>query len=242
MIRTIRSSLFYIGFTIWTLVWAFFSLTVTLLPLTARVWTSRLWARTGVSWLHWSCGLRYRVCGLANIPATPCVIVANHQSALETLLLWCIFPRLSYVLKKELLRIPVIGWGLHLSWPIGIDRNAGRQALVEVIEEGKVRLAAGFNVVIFPEGTRHPCGKVGPFSSTAAGLAIRAQVPLLPIAVNSGCFWPRTDWRKWPGVVEVQIGPALAPVGKAAALNQQAQDWITTAVAEMGTGPAAKAL
>ena len=242
MIRTIRSALFYGGFAIWTLIWAIFSLAVAPLPLSARVWASRLWARAGVGWLHWSCGLRYRVSGLANIPATPCVIVANHQSALETLLFWCIFPQLSFVLKKELFRIPVIGWGLRLAWPIGIDRNGGREALLQVIEQGKLRLAAGFHVVIFPEGTRHPCGTVGPFSSTAAGLAIRAQVPLLPIAVNSGCFWPRTDWRKWPGIVEVHIGPALPPAGKAGSLNQQAHDWITAAIAEMGTRPAAKAL
>ena len=235
MIRTLRSSLFYVGFTAWTLIWAIFALPVALLPLSARVWNSRLWARTGVGWLHWSCGLRYRISGLENIPAAPCVVVANHQSALETLLLWCIFPRLSYVLKQELLRIPIIGWGLRLSWPIGIDRDAGKRALVQVIEEGKIRLAAGFNVVIFPEGTRHPCGAVGPFSSTAAGLAIRAHAPLLPIAVNTGCFWPRADWRKRPGVVELRIGPVLAAEGKAAVLNQQAQNWITAAVEEMGT-------
>ncbi len=208
------------------------------MPLAARVWSSRLWARIAVGWLAWSCDLRYRFTGLENIPDTPCVIIANHQSALETLLLWCIFPRLSYVLKQELFRIPIIGWGLRLAWPIGIDRDAGRQALVQVMEEGKLRLAAGFNVVIFPEGTRNACGEVGLFSSTAAGLAIRAKVPLLPIAVNSGCFWPRNDWRKKPGRMELCIGPALAPTGKAFTLNEQAESWIRAAVSEMPTGPA----
>ncbi|MFA7497000.1 MAG: lysophospholipid acyltransferase family protein [Acidithiobacillus sp.] len=235
MIRSLRSAIFYIGFTLWTLVWAFFTLLTIPLPLSARVWSSRLWARTAVQWLRVSCGIRPHFSGLENIPDTPCVIIANHQSALETLLLWCIFPRLSYVLKQELFRIPIIGWGLRLSWPIGIDRDAGRQALVQVMEEGKLRLAAGFHVVIFPEGTRYPCGEVGSFSSTAAGLAIRAEVPLLPIAVNSGCFWPRNDWRKRPGQVELRVGPALAPTGKTSTLNQQAETWIRENINEMPT-------
>lgn len=238
MIQTLRSGIFYLGFTLWTLVWAFFTLLTVPMPLAARVWASRLWARVAVHWLGLSCGLHYRIRGLENIPDTPCVIVANHQSALETLLLWCIFPRLSYVLKQELFRIPIIGWGLRLAWPIGIDRSAGRQALVQVMEEGKLRLAAGFHVVIFPEGTRYPCGEVGPFSSTAAGLALRAEVPLLPIAVNSGCFWARNDWRKKSGQVEVQIGPALPASGKSAALTQAAENWIRAAVRQMPGAPA----
>ncbi|MBE7563405.1 1-acyl-sn-glycerol-3-phosphate acyltransferase [Acidithiobacillus sp. HP-6] len=239
MIQTLRSGIFYIGFTLWTIIWAFFTLLTVPMPLSARVWSSRLWARTAVLWLRLSCGLSYQVTGLENIPDTPCVIVANHQSALETLLLWCLFPRLSYVLKQELFRIPVIGWGLRLAWPIGIDRSAGRQALVQVMEEGKLRLAAGFNVVIFPEGTRYPCGEVGPFSSTAAGLALRAEVPLLPIAVNSGCFWARNDWRKKPGKMDLWIGPAFAPKGKSSTLTEQAESWIRNTVMQM-PGEAAK--
>lgn len=240
MIITLRSALFYFGFALWTFLWGSVVLLFVLLPRGPRSWACGFWGRVSVYWLRWACGVRFRVTGEENIPKCPCVIVANHQSALETLLLWVIFRRISYVLKRELFQIPVFGWALRLSWPIGIDRRQGKRAMVQVLEEGKERLAAGFHVLIFPEGTRHPCGEVGEFSNTAAGLAVRARVPLLPVALNAGCFWPRDDWRKRPGIVEIRIAPPIMPGDdKAGVLTAKAHAWISQAVAQMDGGSAA---
>ena len=231
----LRSALFYLGFSLWSLIWGVVILFFIPLSRRARSWACGFWARMAARWLAIACGLRYRVSGLEHIPADACVIVANHQSALETLLLWEYFPHISFVLKRELFRIPVVGWALPLSWPIGIAREQGRHALRQVLEQGKERLAEGFHILIFPEGTRHACGQVGRFASTAAGLALQAGAPMLPVAHNCGCFWPRGQWRKYPGTVEVRIGPPLQPRGHSPAeLNHILQERIRAEVTAMG--------
>ena len=110
-------------------------------------------------WLALTCNIRYEVKGLQNIPTSPCVILAKHQSAWETLAFQLIFPPQAYVMKRELLWIPFFGWGLAMTSPIAIQRSAGREALKQLIQLGQQRLAQGLWVVVFPEGTRIAPGK-----------------------------------------------------------------------------------
>ncbi|MEL5848422.1 MAG: lysophospholipid acyltransferase family protein [Candidatus Igneacidithiobacillus chanchocoensis] len=229
----LRSLLFYIIFALWTLLWAIVLLPFPLLPQGWRYWGCGTWARVGSSIFTATLGLRVRVAGLENLPRGPCVIVSNHQSALETLLLWRYFPRLAFVLKGELLRLPIIGWYLPLSAPIAIDRQAGRQALKQVLEQGEQRLRDGIPVLLFPEGTRQPCGQLGDFHQTAAALAQRAGVPILPLALNSGCFWPRGEWRKRGGELHLHFGPSMAATGRSAEITAQLREWIAAQLRRM---------
>ncbi|MBU2754719.1 1-acyl-sn-glycerol-3-phosphate acyltransferase [Acidithiobacillus sp. CV18-2] len=233
MLRALRSMLFYASFTLWTLIWALLLLPFPLLPQSWRYWGCGTWARVASYLFSWSIGVRYRVQGLENIPAGPCVILSNHQSSLETLLLWRYFPRLSFVLKAELLRFPIIGWYLPLGQPIAINRQAGRQALKQVLEEGEKRLRAGIPVLIFPEGTRQGCGELGAFHQTGVALAQRAGVPITPLALNSGCFWSRHDWRMRSGELHLHFGPADNGEGRSNQVTDRLREWIAAEIRQM---------
>ncbi|MEW6612182.1 MAG: lysophospholipid acyltransferase family protein [Pseudomonadota bacterium] len=231
---TLRTLLFYVGFWLWTLLWGIITLLTAPLPRSVSYRSCAFWGRVAIAWLRLSCGIRYRVEGREHIPATPVVIVANHQSAWETLAFLNVFPRFAYVLKQELFRLPIFGWALKLSWPIGIDRKAGRDAVRQVLREGEKRIQAGVSVLVFPEGTRQPPHELGRFASTGAGLAVKTGVPVLPVAHNAGHCWPRNDWRKYPGTIEVRIGAPLSSKGKTAVvLNDEVHDWIADQLPDM---------
>lgn len=230
----LRSILYYAGLTVWTAIWGSLTLLTWPLPKPIGFWFCAFWGRVATAWLTITCGLRYQIHGQQHIPHTPMIIIANHQSAWETIAFLSFFPRFAYVLKRELFRIPIFGWALKCSWPIGIDRKAGRDALHQVLEEGVRRIQAGASVLVFPEGTRQPYGQPGRFASTGAGLAVKAGVPVLPVAHNAGRYWRPRDWRKYPGTIEVHIGPLITSHGKTAtALNQEAREWIAAEATQM---------
>jgi 1-acyl-sn-glycerol-3-phosphate acyltransferase len=172
-------------------------------------------------------GIRTRIEGVENIPAVPCVILSKHQSAWETFALQTIFSLTSFVYKKELHWLPFFGWGLKLMPFVGIDRAAGKQALNQVAERGKQRLAEGYSVIVFPEGTRVPPGQKRRYKIGGAHLAVTAGVPVVPVALNSGECWRRQAFLKTPGTVTVSIGPGIDPSGKTAEeVNDLAERWI----------------
>jgi 1-acyl-sn-glycerol-3-phosphate acyltransferase len=169
----------------------------------------------------------HRVLGLENIPAAPCVILCKHQSAWETFALQQIFALTSFVYKRELHWLPFFGWGLWLMPFVAIDRGAGKQALTQVAARGGLRLADGYSVVIFPEGTRVAPGHKKRYKIGGAYLAVKSGAPVVPVALNSGEFWRRNAFVKHPGVVTVSIGPAIDPKGLSAEdINLRAEAWI----------------
>ena len=181
------------------------------------------------------CGLRYRIIGRENIPATPSIILSKHQSAWETLAFQEIFPPQVWVLKKELLRIPFFGWGLAMTSPIAIDRSARKKALEQIVEQGKDRLKQGFWIVIFPEGTRIPPGQRGKYRIGGAWLATHTNVPVVPVAHNAGEFWGKNSFVKRPGTITVSIGQPIDPTGmEAGELNAQVEAWIETEMLRIG--------
>ena len=191
----------------------------------------RLVVGTWVPGMLWAArvllGIRHRVIGIENIPAGPAVIVSKHQSAWETIGLQAIFPPLCYVLKRELLWVPFLGWGLSCIQAIGIDRKAGKDALSQVVEQGRERLKNGLWVAVFPEGTRVAPGIRGRYRPGGAFLAKRAGVPVVPVAHNAGEFWRRNAFLKRPGEILVSIGPVIEVKGiKAEEINRRAKDWI----------------
>lgn len=197
------------------------------LPPLARYRVMSYWARF-ITWLaRWVLGIRYRVLGLEHLPKGPCVVLSKHQSAWETIAFQTFMPPLSFVLKKELLKIPFFGWGLAMTSPIAIDRSAGREALKTLEEQGMRRLAEGFWVVIFPEGSRMPPGVRGKYNVGGAWLAVKAGVPVLPVAHNAGRLWGRNAFIKRAGEITVVIGPPIPTAGrKATEVNAEAEEWI----------------
>jgi 1-acyl-sn-glycerol-3-phosphate acyltransferase len=187
------------------------------------------WVRLVMWLIQHVLGIDRQVLGAENIPATPCVILCKHQSAWETFALQVIFPLTAFVYKKELHWLPFFGWGIKLMPFVGIDRAAGKAALNQVATRGKQRLAEGYSVVIFPEGTRLPPGQHRRFKIGGAWLAVAAGVPVVPVALNSGEYWQRNAFLKIPGTVTVSIGPPIDPTGQTAeAVNSAAERWIET--------------
>ena len=197
------------------------------LPPLARYRVMSFWARFIIWLARWVLGVRHRVLGLEHLPMGPCVVLSKHQSAWETIAFQTFMPPLSFVLKKELLKIPFFGWGLAMTSPIAIDRNAGREALKTLEEQGMQRLAEGFWVVIFPEGSRMPPGVRGKYNVGGAWLAVKAGVPVLPVAHNAGRLWGRNAFIKRAGEVTVVIGPPIPTAGrKATDVNAEVEEWI----------------
>jgi 1-acyl-sn-glycerol-3-phosphate acyltransferase len=192
------------------------------------------WARIMLWWLALTCNIRYEVKGLQNIPTNPCIILAKHQSAWETLAFQLIFPPQAYVMKRELLWIPFFGWGLAMTSPIAIQRSAGREALKQLIQLGQQRLAQGLWVVVFPEGTRIAPGKKSKFHIGGAWLASGTKATVLPVAHNAGLYWAKNSWLKKPGVITVSIGQPLDCTHlKPEAINSQVETWINTETAAL---------
>jgi 1-acyl-sn-glycerol-3-phosphate acyltransferase len=222
----IRSSLFAAFQLLITPVFAVIALLTFPLPALTRYRIITVWTRC-VMWASRAiCGIRYRVVGAEHIPQQPCIILAKHQSAWETMGFQLIFPPQVWVLKRELLRVPFFGWGLAMLSPIAIDRSSRRQALQQLVEQGQQRLAAGFYIVIFPEGTRIAPGRRGQYRAGGARLAVRTGTPVLPVAHNAGLRWGKNAFLKYPGLVTVSIGPLMHPDGDAESLVRRVEDWI----------------
>lgn len=192
------------------------SLSLVVLPFRARY-------RPMVSYMYFYnwllktlCGLSFEVQGRGNIPPGPSVILVKHQSTWETFALPTFMPPYVYVLKRELMWLPIFGWAVALLRPIAIDRRGGRAAVDQVITQGRERLRSGMSVLLFPQGTRMLPGVCGRYRVGGAALAVAAGVPVVPVAHNAGTYWPRRSFLKRPGTIRVVIGPAITTQGKTA--------------------------
>lgn len=185
------------------------------------------WADVAMWCIAHILGIRYRVVGEENMPKVPAVVLAKHQSAWETIAFQHILPPVSFVLKRELLKIPFFGWGLGRMPFIAIDRAAGKDALAQLVDQGAKRMAEGFWVVVFPEGTRVAPGGTRRYKSGGAWLAHKTGAPVVPIAHNAGEFWGRNAFHKKMGEVVVSIGPAIQTEGRTAEeITKETRAWI----------------
>jgi 1-acyl-sn-glycerol-3-phosphate acyltransferase len=202
---------------------------------------SRAWVDSVLWLLRVLCRLDYTVEGREHLPAGNCVVLLKHSSAWETLAQLRIFPRQTWVLKRELMWVPVLGWVLWLLKPIAIDRRGGSAAVQQVLEQGKARLAEGLWVMIFPEGTRMPVGETRRYGMSGVLLAQAARLPLVPVTHNAGHFWPRRGWLKQPGTIRVVIGPPIETDGiEPRVVNERAQRWIEDTLAGLAPPSAAR--
>ncbi|MEY4193786.1 MAG: hypothetical protein RLZZ226_154 [Pseudomonadota bacterium] len=230
----LRSSLFTVSQILSTLLIGPVMVLARPLDFRVRYGLANAWVRYNLAVLHRVCRLDYTVEGQANIPQHNGVILCKHQSAWETLALQLIFPPLSFILKQELLKIPVWGWAMATQEPIAIDRSARTAAIKQILRDGDTRLKQGRWVVIFPEGTRMAPGQTGQYNASGAMLAVRAGCPVIPVAHNAGLFWARNGFLKRPGTIRLRIGPVIQPVGQTPAeIMRQVENWIESAQREL---------
>lgn len=199
---------------------AFYGWTVLLLPVGAIAGlcgpaavraVSRFWAQGALGLLGAIAGVRHRVVGREHLPAGPVMLAIKHQSAWETIALNLVLRDPAFVLKQELTRIPVFGWLLRRAGMIAVDRDGGAAALRGMVAAARARLAEGRPIVIFPEGTRVPPGERRPYHPGVAALYGALDVPVVPVALDSGRFWPRRDMRMAGGTITLAFLPPIAP-------------------------------
>ena len=211
-LRTVIFNLGYYGSGIFAgslsvLLWPF-------LPYRIRWRVITLWNRFVMLWLRLALNIRFAVIDQRTRFDHPVVVMAKHQSTWETMFLQYYLAPISTILKKELMRIPFFGWGLAALKPIAIDRSNPIQALKDVKSKGIGRLQEGISVLVFPEGTRMPLGKVGNYARSGADIACSANVPVVPVAHNAAECWPHRHFLKYPGLITVVIGNAIDTTGR----------------------------
>lgn len=177
------------------------------LPRAGTVWAMGLWSRTTMWLLRLLAGTRYEVRG--KVPEGGVLVAAKHQSMWDTIVMTAILADPAMVLKRELLWIPYYGWFSKKARMIAIDRGSGAKAIRHLVAQGKAAIAAGRPVVIFPEGTRAAPGAKLDYKPGVAALYRQLDVPCVPVAVNSGLFWPRRKFLRRPGTIVLEF---LAPI------------------------------
>lgn len=193
------------------------------------------WALANLQALRIICRLDYQIQGLENLPTSNCIVMANHQSAWETIALRGFLPPTqTWVIKRELLFIPFFGWASQVLRPIAIDRAAGTKALKQLIVQGQEALQQGQWVAMFPEGTRVAVGERQKYNIGGALLAEKSGYPIIPIAHNAGLFWQRRSLLKRSGTIQVVIGAVIETKGKKASqINKEVESWINDQVQKL---------
>ena len=222
----LRSLLYFIGSIISLIVITLCGLFLVILPYSYRQRFLSNWAIFCIWWLKISLNITTDVKGSENINSSPSVIISNHQSTWETLAFQTIFPAHTWVLKKELLWLPVFGWSLALLKPIVINRGDKLNAIKKVIKQGSERLSQGISVVVFPEGTRQTYKHLGDYQNGAAAIAKKSGHDIIPVYHNAGKFWPKGSFIKKPGVITVVIGkPISSSFLTSSELTKEVRNW-----------------
>ena len=207
----LRSLCFNVGWYAGTVTIALLGAPILLLPRRAVVAWAKFWIRFCLWWLRITVGLTHRLSGLENLPAGPVIITSKHQSSWETLAYTLLFSDAAIVLKRELLFIPVVGWAMARAGNIAVERGDGAAALRGLVRQAKAVIADGRSILIFPEGTRVAVGDERPYQVGTAALYRQLGVPVVPVALNSGLFWGRRQFIKRPGIIDVEMLPAIPP-------------------------------
>lgn len=158
-----------------------------------------------------TCGITYSVTGLENIPKTPSLVASNHQSAWETFAFATFLPQHVWILKRELTRLPVFGWALITASPIAINRADRIGSTQQILKQSVERMAAGFWILIFPEGTRAKPGEIKPFKHGISRISQALKLPIIPVTHNAGYCMPRGSYFMYPGHVDVIIDKPIYP-------------------------------
>ncbi|WP_025897652.1 lysophospholipid acyltransferase family protein [Sneathiella glossodoripedis] len=205
----IRSVLFFICFWIWSI---FMNLIFIPFLVVDRKWIVRgqtQWTKGIMFLMKYLCGLTVEVRGLENLPKQQALIACKHQSAFETMAFHWLVRDPAMVLKKELLNIPVYGWYCRKTKMIAVDRKGHAAALRSMIEQAKQALVDQRQIVIFPEGTRTDIDEERDYQPGIAALYSKLDTPVIPVALNTGLFWPRKKFICRPGVIIIEFLPPI---------------------------------
>lgn len=194
---------------------------------------SRFWVRICLWVVNVTLGIDVKVEGRENMPDGPAIYASKHQSAAETLAFCLIVPDLAYILKRELFWVPIWGWYVWRVGMIGVNRSAGGVALKDMTQKAAKVLDAGRSIVIFPQGTRTPPGTRRKYLPGTAALYAKAGVPVVPVALNSGLFWPRRKLAKYRGTITIQILEPIPPGLDKRAFLRRLEDTIEPATREL---------
>ena len=205
-----RSILYFVGSIISLILISFISLFLVFTSYNKRQKFISQWAIFCIWWLKITVNIKTKVIGQENILHSPCIIISNHQSTWETLAFQTIFPPHTWVLKRELLWLPVFGWSLALLNPIIINRGDKLNAIKKVIRQGSNRLEKGISIVIYPEGTRQPYKQLGAYQNGGSAIAKKTGHSIVPVYHNAGKLWAKGSFIKKPGEITVVIGKAIS--------------------------------
>lgn len=223
------NALFYLN----TLVYLLIALPTFFMPYTAILAVAKSWGRTNLVLLRVVAGIKCEIRGREKLPAGPIIVAAKHQSAWETFSLLPLFDNPVFILKRELQWIPVFGWLTIKGRMVPVDRRKGAQALSAMIERARIELALKRQLIIFPEGTRRPAGAEPRYKYGVAHLYAAEGVPCVPIALNSGLFWPRRSILRYPGTVIAEVLDPIPPGLGKDEFFQRLQDELETATARL---------
>jgi len=209
-IMWIRSLLFFPLFYAWGLGITTVCCFTLLMPRRITLIVPTIWAYGNRFLLRVVCGIKIEITGLENLPKKNGYIVASkHQSALETVIFHMLIPHSIYVMKKSLFYLPVAGLYFWKTGCILIDRSKGTSAMRLMLDKAQERISKGYNIIIFPEGTRTAPGSEPKYNPGVALLYERCQVPVIPAALNTGYFWPKNSFKRFPGVVRFSFLPPI---------------------------------
>lgn len=203
--QQLRTVFFFFGWTIITLAMGALGLLFMPFPRRAIWWFNTQWAGATLWWLRLTCGLEGRVEGTVQGP----LIASKHQSTLDTLVLWCTLRNPVFVLKRELYWIPIFGWYLWRSGQIAINRSDGRTAFEQIAQQAPALLAQGRSMIVFPEGTRVRVGDRKPMRSGVARISALLNLPVTPVALNAGLYWPKHRQTKKRGIARIKFLPPV---------------------------------
>ncbi|HXP13543.1 MAG TPA: lysophospholipid acyltransferase family protein [Stellaceae bacterium] len=229
----LRSAVYQIAFLIWTAALGIAGLPLLLASRRAVMIFGTFWSRGVLVLLRIICGLDYELRGGANLPAGPVIVAMKHQSAWETFATPVLFEDAASVIKRELAWVPFYGWYTMKAGSIAIDRGAGARALRSMLADASKVKAQGRKIVIFPEGTRGAVDEARPYLPGVAALYQYLDLPLVPVAVNSGLFWKRRGFLRRPGTVLIEILPAISPGMDRRAVMERLRAEIETATARL---------
>ena len=213
LIQAIRTIIFYIVFIGQT---ALVAITLGIIGLVAgrtkfSAALSRYWCWSNIQFLRYITGVKTKITGAENIPAGGCIIASKHQSDWDVFSIFPYTGRPAYIVKQELMNIPFFGWAAKSLDCIAVDRKRGAKAIPEMMRRARESLDRGCRIVIFPEGTRKAPLAPPDYRQGIVRMYLELNVPVVPVAVNSGLFWGRNSLIIWPGTVEGEILPAIEP-------------------------------
>ena len=207
----LRSLVYNVLFYALLVFWILVAIPTYLMPPRAFMAVAKAWARSSVWLMRVICNTKMEVRGLEKIPEGPLIVASKHQSMWETFALMPFFDAPLFIYKRELAWIPFFGWYLMKSRMIGVDRGGGLRSLMEMARRAPKEIQSGRQLIIFPEGTRTPVGAPPNYMTGVGQIYAHSGVPCLPVALNSGLFWPRRTFMRYPGTLVVEFLDPLPP-------------------------------